>query len=198
MQKFDLNKLPKRHRAVLENPEALKRTKALIEGQLWLSSDNPFWLLIGSVGVGKTIAAFQTAIQAYETLELTNETGLKFKPTDFVYTKARDLVQSTLGYEPDAKKLFKDSKKTWLLIIDELGVEYFKEPGYWFSMLDELIDYRYERELKTIIVSNESLQQLLNRYPERMMDRIRADAVCTEAFGQSLRGSTNYRKGVSK
>jgi DNA replication protein DnaC len=70
-------------------------------------------------------------------------------------------------------------------VLDDIGVEAVTP---WLgATMDELIDYRYERELPTVITSNLPLDEIKRRYGARIVSRIHAMCYPVEMTGRSYR-----------
>lgn len=124
-------------------------------------------LLQGDVGNGKTtmLRATQTVIRFInEQMFTTMQPGLVMKD-------AREL--STIGVgQTDILRYVRDCK---MLAIDDLGREpaNIKEYGNIISPVIDLIEYRYDRQLFTIVSTNLNKPELRNKYGERVADRLR-------------------------
>lgn len=81
------------------------------------------------------------------------------------------------------------AKDVYLAVFDDFGVEYVKEGGLVDAFLDELIWYREAHTLPTIITTNLTSDQLRNRMPPRLVDRLRGKwGRIVACNGESLRG----------
>lgn len=124
-------------------------------------------LLQGDVGNGKTtmLRATQTVIRFInEQMFTTMQPGLVMKD-------AREL--STIGVgQTDTLRYVRDCK---MLAIDDLGREpaNIKEYGNIISPVIDLIEYRYDRQLFTIVSTNLNKPELRGKYGERVADRLR-------------------------
>lgn len=77
------------------------------------------------------------------------------------------------------------------LVIDDLGMEYADERGFFASTLDELIDGRYSAERPVVITTNLVMEKFVLRYGERIRDRIRESGAYVELSNASLRGGAS-------
>lgn len=124
-------------------------------------------LLQGNVGNGKTtlLRATQTVIRFInEQMFTTMQPGLTMKD-------AKEL--SVMGSaRSEALAAIKDCK---MLAIDDLGREpaSTKEYGNVISPIIDLIEYRYDRQLFTIVSTNLTRPQLRDKYGDRVADRLR-------------------------
>lgn len=129
----------------------------------FIDSENPYWFtILGQSGSGKTHLC--TAISN----TLINQ-GKTFKYFPF----ARDIIRIANGlksFNPvikkEAEELIEEYKKVDVLYIDD----FLKIKTY--DVVFELIDYRYSANLKTIISSELSIQELLD-YDVAIAGRIR-------------------------
>ena len=72
-----------------------------------------------------------------------------------------------------------------LLVLDDLGVEAAKTGGHFEAFLDRVIYARESERLATIITTNLTPADLVTRYSERIIDRLRAwgDVVALDSLG---------------
>lgn len=157
----------------------------------WLVSENkkPGLLLYGKVGTGKTIMANSVQDLVYS-IFCNEETKkqlhfLKVTATDL----AEYLVKEQMPNEVDGKFLFNQAKKTKLLYIDDIGTEnpIIKKYGNEITPFIELLEYRYDNMLTTIITSNLDNQGFENFYNKRVSDRIREMFSTVAYIGESYR-----------
>lgn len=77
-----------------------------------------------------------------------------------------------------------------LLVIDDLGVEYLDDKGWFAAFFDEVIVRRHDNELKTIITTNLPKAKFSARYrSERVLDRL-STGMFVEIPEGSMRGAT--------
>ena len=80
--------------------------------------------------------------------------------------------------------------RTTILFIDDLGTErvQFRHYGDELTPIQDLIDYRYERQLTNIITTNLPMEKIKERYGGRLRDR--CDEMCSiiRFSGESYRG----------
>ena len=161
----------------------------------------------GAIGSGKTVsAAFMAcyymwliAKPVYDGLKddpalLDGEEGRRFRDDDifkaainegfrdngFRWVKAEDVIQLEWSRY--------DSGYEYLLIIDDLGRDYFKPdsdfgPRRW----DELFDARYRDFLPTIITTNLTPKEFEARYGKRNRSRLREWGIWIEIAEKDLR-----------
>lgn len=139
--------------------EAVKALRAEIGGLVVLS---------GAPGCGKTAAVAWW---------LSRVAGSKF------ITAAKLSRISKWGDE--VKALLKASR----LAIDDLGVEFADEKGFFVSLLDDVINERYSRQRPTVITTNMQAAVFSGRYKGRIVDRVNEFEGFTSLSGGSLRGA---------
>lgn len=139
-------------------------------------------ILFGTVGNGKTTlsAAISRLI------------GVLYESA---YHDERKWVRTVSALElasiaKDDPERFNDLKKTQLLAIDDVGVEpaVVKNYGNEISPLTELMYYRYDRLLWTVITTNFDDDDLYKRYGPRLADRF------TEMFDKIPFENNTYRR----
>lgn len=141
--------------------QAFEAASALGEGQ----SGWKMLLLYGGHGNGKTHLGRGALMAA-------SQRGLPGR-----YWTVRNLM-SVLHIAMDAPgksadAIIEAAKKIAFLVLDELGTE-DKKSGWQAGVLEDLINYRYDNELETIIISNLDITEL----PAAIVSRLRDRAVC--------------------
>ncbi len=134
---------------------ALKFAKQLAEG------DSSFvWLLIyGGVGNGKTHLCNAVAKTCLE------------RGLDVRMTSAADMFSGIrLGIEQHkAEQVIKDFKDMFVLVIDDLGVEYGTD--WEAAKFDEIMTSRYATAKPTVVTTNNDISQMPPRIRSRFEDR---------------------------
>lgn len=135
-------------------------------------------LLQGTVGSGKT-----TVLYALYALYKRLATSVAHSTAPALYEHFRRYQQNEMSYYPD----YRQAK---YLFLDDLGTEPARclIYGTEYTPLQELIDYRYTRQLPTVITTNLSDTQLLERYGDRFVDRIAEMFTVLRFKGKSYRG----------
>lgn len=125
-------------------------------------------LLIGTRGVGKTIAASFAAARWLGRYVLAAEISQAYRELSY-----REIVRAWCS--------------VGLLVIDELGREPTDADQRSRATMWEVVERRYSARLKTILVSNTPEKLLRERYDEPMWDRISGDGGVFPVVGASLR-----------
>ncbi len=140
-------------------------------------------LIYGSTGLGKT---FISNCIAKELLDSAHSV---------LYLSANELFEQILSRYIMSKEKINALAEVYeyiynsdLLIIDDLGTEVIN--SFVRSQLFEIINKRALSRHSTIITTNLSLDELEDRYTERVMSRIAKDYILFPLFGDDIR----YRK----
>lgn len=149
---------------------------------LWEPGARGFTLCSPGSGVGKTLLA--AAVAVYVAALKTGKDGRRAASVRFVKSKtALDLWRESYGatWASNPGVLSTEQVKQALmvrpdvLVLDELGGEYVKpgEAGEWArQMLLEMIDYRIEHRLTTVITTNLVESEIDARYGRRFVSRL--------------------------
>lgn len=141
----------------------LQPTNALRTVQAFDSKPSTIWCLLlgGVVGTGKSTAA---GVLAYEYARR----GFRI-----AWLRASEAARTLFGEEADRRfALWRTAK---LLVIDDLGTE-MVTPA-WQQSIDELLDYRWQHSLRTIITTNIKPETFKENYGARVARRIRDDGM---------------------
>ena len=166
-----------------------KFTKQFMQGK------NPAGLLlIGGVGSGKTFMASSianTIINYIVIQENGGTTYLRDIVNDDWFKNHEPLIFVSVSEmleryrENPYSNFFYKYKECSLLILDDLGAEKVSECST--AKIFELIDYRYNEELPTIITTNCVPEELKEHVGARTYDRIRSMCVLTPVTAKSQR-----------
>lgn len=140
-------------------------------------------LLAGVVGTGKSTAA---GALAYDFAQR----GYRIS-----WLRAGEAARSLFGEEADRRfTLWRTAK---LLVIDDLGTEMLTSA--WQQSIGELLDYRWQHSLRTIITTNMSPEVFKERYGSRLALRIGGDGmVFTLGEGEAFRKKRKTDVGAAK
>lgn len=148
--------------------EGLEETDALRAVRAFMRSTDTMLVLAGTKGVGKTTAAsLAIADSPYGSRMIT---AARLSKLDRYVGDAVETLMTCPA-----------------LALDDLGVEYSDARGFFRSLLDELLNERYGRQLRTIITTNATARRLADAYGERILDRVRECGPYLELTGPSLR-----------
>lgn len=91
-----------------------------------------------------------------------------------IYTTAYDLHTQFKHYLEKEDSRYEEILKAKYLFLDELGSEPERCQSYGtdYTPVQNLISYRYDRKLPTVVTTNLADDKILDRYGPRMMDRI--------------------------
>lgn len=165
------------------NGDELRKQIASVAHWLCGMSDKNSLLLADGCGNGKT--TFVYAMQ-----NLVNHLGIKnqVKGQDFGISlyNAKDLANICKTHPKDWRSLMDKD----ILAIDDLGAEPREiiEYGNVLSPIIDLISYRYEHQLPTIITSNLISQQISEVYGKRIGDRLKETTEIVPFLNGSYRG----------
>lgn len=147
-----------------------------------LTAENPKcgFLLSGNVGNGKTtlVYAFQNLLNYLTRHEyLPKETGLRILDAKEIQLREKDL------------KAFQPFKNAEMLAIEDLGKEPAEvlEYGNVLSPVCDLLEYRYDRQLFTVVTTNLTPKERKAKYGDRIADRFR------EMFASIVFENPSYR-----
>lgn len=142
----------------------------LISGEILILSGDP--------GCGKTVASI------YAGLNFSARTQTMFYfMTSREYLKCQfnggTVIINGIELQPEGIEA--------LLIVDDLGREYFKDTGWGIDQWDSFFDKRYRDKLPTIITTNMTPEELVDKYNERILDRLRECGIWIGLSGKSQR-----------
>jgi hypothetical protein len=135
----------------------------------------PSWclLLLGGVGSGKSTAAGAYAVNW--------ATDYRRRP---LWVRAVEASRMS-GFGADAEARFGVWREASLLVVDDLGTELMTPT--WQQALDDVMDFRYQHSLRTILPSNLTADEFKKRYGERISDRIRHEGTVRVIDTKSMR-----------
>ena len=156
--------IPMHHRAVLERIDTLKpglKGTAIraVEVEIERLVSGGMLVLSGEKASGKTLAACVAG--------LLFSYGENPEPEHRVcFVSASRYLKSVFDGELDY------AHHPGLLVIDDMGCEYFKDSGWGNACWDELVDTRYRHDWPLLITTNLTAQQFAAKYGERITSRI--------------------------
>ena len=157
----------------------------------WLTGDHrPGLLLYGTVGSGKSTLARAIC----ELIGILHDSPLRSERLAVARTSAPELVELKAAREvraaADSEELFARLRGAPMLLIDDLGVEATAVRS-WGNCLTPVIDllyYRYDRRLFTIVTSNLDQEAIEATYGVRIADRM------AEMFDRIGHAGPSYRR----
>lgn len=164
-------------RTYIEDP-ALKECLLKVGG--WLENPNKTTglLMAGNPGNGKStaLATIKTLISCSEQKDPEN-TDWWGKPAD-AYLQVYKAIE-ILHYTTDEYK-FNQLKRTGLLAIDDFGLEPVEVQKYGnvYSPIIELLEFRYDNRLFTVLTTNLLNKTIRERYGDRIADRFNEMLTC--------------------
>ena len=153
--------------------------KALAEAKKFARDPRGWLVLVGGVGRGKTHLAAAIA----------NEVLAGGSPCLFtVVPELLDHLRSTFAPGSDIRydELFEQVKIVPLLVLDDLGTE--NATPWAEEKLYQIINYRYNNRLPTVITTNRSLGSIDPRIASRMQDHSLAVVVIIEGDDYRVQG----------
>ena len=171
-----------RQRKFAMSDELNKQIGSVANWLCGLSNKNSL-LLAGGCGNGKTtfVYAMQNILNH---LNIKNEvTGQNF---GIVLCNAKDLANTCKAHPKEWRSIMDKD----ILAIDDLGTEPREiiEYGNVLSPTIDLISYRYEHQLPSIITSNLTPQQISELYGKRIGDRLKETTEIIPFLNASYRG----------
>jgi len=119
---------------------------------------------------------------------------------DNILEKYPDLIirrVRMIDFADEAKKAFQDDsffqislkklKNSSILFIDDIGVE--NASPYVIESFFQLIDYRYTQSIPTILSSNQSLEELTEKYNAQITSRLMEKCKSIQFTGKDRRQS---------
>ena len=147
---------------------------------MWLENPNKTvgLLMAGNPGNGKStaLAAIKTLISCSEQKDPENTDSYGHPAEAFLRVyKAIEILHFT-----NDEYKFNQLKRTGLLAIDDFGLEPVEVQKYGnvYSPIIELLEYRYDNRLFTVLTTNLLNKTIRERYGDRMADRFNEMLTC--------------------
>lgn len=157
---------------IRSGPKDTDATDAVKE---WARAGSWCLLLLGGVGCGKSTAAAAHAVEF-----------TKANPKSRLPVWARAVEASRMSaFGDSAEDRFASWREAPLLVMDDLGTELMT--ATWQQALDDVLDWRYQHSLPTILPTNLAAEEFKKRYGERITDRIREGGTVRELAAKSMR-----------
>jgi DNA replication protein DnaC len=156
--------------------------------QLFMAGTPGLLVLAGGKGCGKTTAG-AIAASKQPTEPYAGASSGRWPTHLYPQFRYAATIARMSKYEEEAKVAeWTPLLEAWLLVIDDLGMEFVDKKGNFTSMLDEILAVRHGNRLRTIITANLTLEEFSERYGDRLLDRVKEDGVFYEVAGDSMRG----------
>ncbi len=157
--------------------------------------DGAILVISGKIGCGKTVASTAGALLyqhlsrcriQYDMppLEEEGRRAIKFK-----IISSRHILEASFSDWRDEYTAHQGC-----LVIDDLGREYFSEKGFGIAEWDYLFDCRYADKLPTIITTNLEPAELIQKYNQRVYDRLKECAIWIRVSEKSLRNREDEQR----
>lgn len=160
--------------AALRRP--LRDEFALRSADAWWRSSCWALTLGGDVGTGKSLAAAWCAWR---------QAQAGVAP---VWLKASEAATQPI-FGSEALANMRRWRTCRFLVIDDLGAETLS--AGWRSTFGDLVDARYSARARLLVTSNLNAAALIERYGERVADRLQDEGRVLEVAGGSMRGLQN-------
>lgn len=137
-------------------------------------------IIKGPVGTGKTTAAIAIMKEA-----------IKHKKSSY-FISMISLLDKLMSFR-DQEERYEFEQRIHncpLLVLDDLGGEYIgknKEDSWMLKRIMSIIAERHQRSKSIIITTNLPIKELVERYDQRVIDRIRSTNQIITLLGDSLR-----------
>ena len=171
-KKYGINKSPR------ENIECIRNISLNFANNI-LNPDQKNLLFTGNTGLGKT---FLTNAIAKSAIENTNSVIYQTAPIFMDKIIEYKFSSDATGFNKEQYQKIFDVD---LLIIDDLGTETMTNNK--FTELFNIINTRLLNNKKILISTNLTLNQLFNRYDERLMSRIIGEFIICKFIGEDIR-----------
>jgi len=147
--------------------------------QLLKGKSHHFLTLVGGVGRGKTHLALGALWKVFGA-----NIPARYWQCEALLDDLRD------GYQDKGYRAVMDRvQKARFLVLDDMGTE--KSTEWTGAKLDQIIDYRYENNLPTIVTTNFKLQQLAPRIASRLSEGVVVVLTCEDY--RRIKGKNNVR-----
>lgn len=173
--------IPKRIREMIELKQIIDcEGLSEVEGKIDELVSGEIIIISGDAGCGKTVSSI------YAGLRYSSKTSWIF-----YFLTSREYLKAQFNggsyYDKELNEDIQPEGVENLLIIDDLGREYFKDTGWGIDQWDSFFDKRYRDKLPTIITTNMTPEELVEKYNERILDRLRECGTWIGLSGKSQR-----------
>lgn len=140
---------------------------------VWLVNSQTTWgLMIGGIpGTGKTtiLTALQRVINTLQLKDPLVSTSTDIRQAGLCIVTAKDICSKFMESQTNYRRF----RETSLLALDDLGNEPSEIISYGnlLTPIEDLLEYRYQRRLFTVITTNISPKQIRSNYGDRIASR---------------------------
>lgn len=152
-----------------------EQQEAIFKVADWMATSKAHFGLVlnGIAGNGKTtlVRAMQDFFNKCKFKNPLQEESVFYMHASITFLTSKELYHL---YATENKR-FRRCMNTFILAIDDFGTEEseFSQYGNRYKPLEELLSYRYERMLPTIITTNLSGKAIREKYGDRLADRFK-------------------------
>lgn len=167
-------------RTLCETPAIAAARRAIEDGVVMV-------VLSGPVGIGKSTAGawWLGELLTGEDIPIHRTYGARAsEPAPLALRVKATALARWARFDEDAMRRLNE---TDLLVIDDFGQEYLDAKGALSSLIDEVIDARYECQRLTLITTNLGTDGFVERYGARFTDRLLEKNRFVSLTGESLR-----------
>jgi len=175
-----LDRIPRRFRTA--RTSLLHRSQAPDLIRVWATDPAAETLILGGgVGTGKTYAAAATALD-YLTERLARR--LDGNP-HFAWWSVASLLDALRPASPNCEGIWRVVKSAPLLVLDDLA--HVRVTDWASERIWMLVNERAEKQLRQVVTTNVTWDDLTDTWGASVMDRLREGAVVADFTGKSLR-----------
>jgi DNA replication protein DnaC len=175
---YELSDIPKKHKNFRPKDNTSPEWIQAYESIKKIIESGPIIAMAGNRGSGKTQLA--ACVVGYATIDLSKPA--KYQKAMDVFLSIREAIRTTGDSE---KKAIDGYVKPWLLVVDAFEVR--SDSDFENRMMDHIIDKRYDNMHPTIIISNQTKNNLMNDLGPSVCDRIRESGAVYEFTWKSFR-----------
>jgi hypothetical protein len=155
-------------KAVRALGEDFFETPAIQVARIWAAGKQQTLLLVGSFGVGKSVAA-----------------AWAMKLLGGMWVAAADLP----GLRIEDKAQYNRVRSARFLVVDDLGTDANDKSGWGVNEVQNILTLRHDEDLRTLVTSNLMPSAIQQAYGGRVWDRLQAGEIVTLG-DKSLRGAS--------
>lgn len=145
--------------------------------------DNFGFIFIGNAGIGKTLMMKRLCIKAL----MTHSPYQMYRiSSDIIFLPVANLLKRIKNFESnDSQIVFESCQSAKILFLDDLGAE--NATQFAQENIFTILDVRCSKGLQTFISSNLTLQEIKEKYSERIQSRIKELCIPVDVKGDDKR-----------